>query len=173
MGRGLYDAAKRGVDLAAGLIKPSEVKLGKLIFACSEDVFTGLNKRNTILGTVLLYIPIVVCSAAAVQEDSKFTVKGTKKWLRNVIDATTFEDSIEVYRAFHVSKPGGDRNKETMSWLTLQELFKASAEVDSITKEWSEYFEMTLNEIFPHLDKHTRGLEDLEEGIVKTFVSMV
>ncbi|MHA2349846.1 MAG: triphosphoribosyl-dephospho-CoA synthase, partial [Candidatus Thorarchaeota archaeon] len=54
MGRGLYDAAKRGVDLAAGLIKPSEVKLGKLIFACSEDVFTGLNKRNTILGTVLL-----------------------------------------------------------------------------------------------------------------------
>ncbi|MHA2204763.1 MAG: triphosphoribosyl-dephospho-CoA synthase [Candidatus Thorarchaeota archaeon] len=192
MGRGLYDAAKRGVDLAAGLIKPSEVKLGKLIFACSEDVFTGLNKRNTILGTVLLYIPIVVCSAAAVQEDSKFTVKGTKKWLRNVIDATTFEDSIEVYRAFHVSKPGGDRNKETMSWtalhdrydidnpqvydnisedgLTLQELFKASAEVDSITKEWSEYFEMTLNEIFPHLDKHTRGLEDLEEGIVKTFV---
>jgi triphosphoribosyl-dephospho-CoA synthase len=45
-----------------------------------------------------------------------------------------------------------------------------TAEVDSITKEWSEYFEMTLNEIFPHLDKHTRGLEDLEEGIVKTFV---
>ncbi|MHA1934636.1 MAG: triphosphoribosyl-dephospho-CoA synthase [Candidatus Thorarchaeota archaeon] len=192
MGKGLHNAAKRGVDLAAGRIKPSEVKLGKLIFACSEDVFTGLNKRNTILGTVLLYIPIVVCASAAIHEDSKFTIKGTKKWLRSVIDATTFEDSIEVYRAFHVSKPGGDKNKETMSWtslhdrydidnpqvydnisedgVTLQELFKASAEVDSITKEWSDYFDMTLSEIFPHLDEHTKGLEDLEEGIVKTFV---
>jgi triphosphoribosyl-dephospho-CoA synthase len=54
--------------------------------------------------------------------------------------------------------------------VTLQELFKASAEVDSITKEWSDYFDMTLSEIFPHLDEHTKGLEDLEEGIVKTFV---
>ncbi len=60
LGRGLYTSAKRGISLASEEISAEGVGLGELIFESSKDVFGGLNQSNTILGTILLYIPIVV-----------------------------------------------------------------------------------------------------------------
>lgn len=192
VGRGLYAGAQVGVRLAKGQMGFERVRIGRVILKCADDVFTGLSRRNTILGTILLQAPLVVALAATVQSDGSFTLKTAKTWIEPILRNTSVEDTIDVYRAFHLARPGGSMNKEGPAWtekqdrydidnpevyhnirkdrITLYDLFRASADVDVISREWAEHFRLTLNEVFPHLDSLSHGLEDIEEAIVETFL---
>jgi triphosphoribosyl-dephospho-CoA synthase len=190
--RGLYHAASRGIDLAEKAIEPQNVGLGHIILESARDVFTGINKRNTIFGSLLLYIPLLVSLGATIRENGSFSQKKVKHWLKIILNNTTMQDTIDAYKAFHVINPEGQTNKDEARWTefhdrydidnphvyenikedgtNLQDLFRLSADVDVICKEWSEYFTITLDEVFPHLDKLAKSLEDFEEGVVKTFI---
>ena len=111
---------------------------------------------------------------------------------KEVIENTTVEDTVNLYKAFHLANPSGDKNIESRTWteihdrfdihnphlfrnirndgLTLGDLFELSAAVEPISKEWSEYFSLTLSKVYPYLDSQITSLEDIEEGIVRTFV---
>ncbi|MFX1560214.1 MAG: triphosphoribosyl-dephospho-CoA synthase [Promethearchaeota archaeon] len=192
MARGLYLSASRGVDLADGKLRPSEINIGELIHLSAQDTFTGINTRNTILGTILLYIPLVVASAATVTQDKRYSTESLVKWLKVITEKTSVEDSLNLYKAFHLIRSKNPRVDESASWtethsrydidnpqvmdniredeLTLYDLFKLSADVDEISSEWANNFNLTLFEVFPYLDNITDNLENLEEGIVQTFV---
>jgi len=192
MGRGLHLAGTKGVKLARIEIPQNKVGIGELILECSKDVFGSLNRSNTILGTILLYVPIVVASAATLEEEKAFDNRKLQKWIHTLLDNTTVEDTLNVYRAFHLANPGGERNKEEQSWtnvhdrfdidnpivldnimednLTLQRLFQLSADVEPLSREWSNYFALTSGEVFPYLNDHVTSLENMEEGIVRTFI---
>ena len=185
-------AALRGLRLAEGDLKPSEVELGGLILECSRDVFSGLNQRNTIFGTLLLHVPLAVAAGATLSESDSFSAKAMTKWLKTILDNSTVEDTVKMYEAFHIVRPGGELNKEDATWTdihdrydidnpqvydniredrtTLQGLFQRSAEVDPICDEWSQYFNGIINEVYPYLAEVAESLEDLEEGIVRTFI---
>ncbi len=191
-GRGLHLSASTGIALSEGKITPEQVGIGNLIHECAKDVFGGLNTSNTILGTVLLYVPLVVTSAAAIASDGKFSVEQSKQRLKEVLENTTVEDTINTYKAFHLVNPGGDKNRESGMWteihdrfdihnpqlfqnirndgLTLRDLFELSAEVEPISKEWSEHFNLVFSKVYPYLNSQITSLDDIEEGIVKTFV---
>jgi triphosphoribosyl-dephospho-CoA synthase len=144
---------------------------------------------------MLLNIPIVVSCAAAVESDGRFSVDRVEQWAKSVLQSTSVEDTLEVYRAFHLARPWGNLDKDMLGWtnihdrfdianpnvydniredqVTLYHLFCAAADVDMISKEWSEFFRTTLHESFPFLDKLSHGLEDLEEAIVMTFLYLL
>ena len=190
--RGLYLAASRGQELAEGRITPEEVKIGDIIHEFSKDVFSGLNQRNTIFGTILLHVPLVIAAGATIAASKKFILSEMKSWIRRIIDNTTCEDTINLYRAFHLILPGGQLSRADSTWterhdrfdvenpevfhnirednMTLRDLFKMSASVDPISREWSEYYQGILGQVFPYLDEVAKCLEDLEEGIVRTFI---
>ncbi|MDF1537874.1 MAG: triphosphoribosyl-dephospho-CoA synthase [Candidatus Thorarchaeota archaeon] len=192
MGRGLYLAGVKGEKLARIEIAPNRVGIGELILECSKDVFGGLNQSNTILGTILLYVPMVIASAATLAEEKAFDNEKLQKWIHTLLDNTTVDDTLNVYRAFHLANPGGRRNKEEQTWtnihdrfdidnpkvldnikddnLTLQRLFQLSADVEPLSREWSNYFELTLEDVYPYLSEHVTNLENMEEGIVRTFI---
>jgi triphosphoribosyl-dephospho-CoA synthase len=192
MARGLHMSASRGEALARGEIEPTEVNVGELILQCAKDTFTGINTRNTILGTILLYVPLVVATGAAVTQDNGFSARRMQDWLKTITENTSVKDTLNVYEAFHLVRTKNPRIDESASWtekhsrydidnpkvmaniredgLKLQELFKMSADVDEISGEWAKNFGLTLNQIFPYLDKVADSLENLEEGIVQTFV---
>ncbi len=192
MARGLHLSAMRGISLAEGQIQPSEIQLGELIHQCASDTFTGINRRNTILGTILLYVPLVVSCAAAIKQDSKFSIDRLIDWLRTIGSHTSVEDTVNLYKAFHLARSTSPKHNESTSWtdahsryaidnnrvfenimedgLTLQSLFQMSSEVDEISNEWANQFSLTLTKVFPYLDNVTENLEDLEEGIVQTFI---
>ncbi len=194
-GRGLHIAASRGVELARNTIQPSDVRIGEIIHECALDVYTGLNRSNTILGTMLLDIPIIVSCAAAVESEGRFSIKGVERWAKSVLKHTSVEDTLNVYRAFHLARPWGSLDKDALGWtdahsrfdianpdvydnikedrITLYDLFRAAADVDMISNEWSHFFRITLHESFPFLDNVSHGLEDLEEGIVMTFLYLL
>jgi len=192
MARSLHLSAERGIELAEGEIRPSELKLGELIHHGARDTFTGINKRNTILGTILLYVPLVVACAAAIRQNGSFSSDAVAEWLDIIVRNTTVEDTVNLYRAFHLARSTSPRHNESTSWtdahsrydidnknifenikedaLTLQTLFEMSSEVDEISNEWANQFSLTLTKVFPYLDSVTENLEDLEEGIVQTFI---
>ncbi len=192
MGRGLYMSASRGAALADGEIGLSDIQIGELIHICAQDTFTGINRRNTILGTILLYAPLVVATSAVLTQEEKYSILSLRRWLRKIIENTSVDDTLNLYRAFHLIRSTNPRIEESTSWtdvhsrydidnpvvsdniledkLTLFDLFKLSAEVDEISGEWANNFRLTLSHVFPYLNKISENLEDLEEGIVQTFV---
>ncbi|MHA1960421.1 MAG: triphosphoribosyl-dephospho-CoA synthase [Candidatus Thorarchaeota archaeon] len=192
LGRGFYNAASKGVAVAQGELDAQNLYMGELVYQCAKDVLTGLNRRNTLLGTILLHVPLVVSIAAGIQDKSFFEPDSVGSWLSVVLDGTTNKDAIDVYSAFHFTRQSGEMNKEDSSWtkvhdrydidnpnvyenlrqdgITLIDLFRKSASVDTISSEWSQEYEMTLARSYPYLSKLSEGLEDLEEAIVKTFI---
>ncbi|MHA3964548.1 MAG: triphosphoribosyl-dephospho-CoA synthase [Candidatus Thorarchaeota archaeon SMTZ1-45] len=192
IGRGLHSSAMKGEALAEEKISPQELKIGELIHLSALDTFTGINKRNTILGTILLYIPLVVATSSVITVDGNFSTKEAQKWLSQIIENTSVEDCLNLYEAFHLARTTNPRVESSASWtethsrydidnpkvmdnivedgLTLYELFKLSADVDEISSEWANNFSLILNQVFPYLDKIADNLENLEEGIVQTFV---
>src|SRR5512139_3676737 len=52
------EAARRGIALAEGKCKFNEVGLGQLIKDCVADIAEWQTGGNTLLGTVILFIPI-------------------------------------------------------------------------------------------------------------------
>lgn len=192
MSRGLHLSASRGVSLAEGQLSPSDINIGELIHHCAKDTFTGINKRNTILGTILLYIPLIVATGAAVTQTGSYTSEGIQRWLKRITENTSVDDTLNLYNAFHLIRSTNPRVEESASWtdthsrydidnpkvmdniledkLTLYDLFKLSADVDEISGEWASDFNLTISQVFPYLDKITDNLENLEEGIVQTFV---
>ena len=192
LSRGLYESATKGVALARGNIEPSEVNLGDLIHICVKDSLTGVNQTNTILGSILLYVPLIVATAASLVEVPRFSVKRIRQYSQSIIDHTSVADATNLYRAFKLTRPGGSMIKEDSEWsdihrrydfdnpkaienlvedeVSLADLFKMSSQVDEISNEWSNGFQRILGEALPYLSKVSTQLDDLEEGIVRSFV---
>ena len=190
--RGLYECASRGIKLASGQISSKQVHLGELIELCAHDSLTGLNTKNTILGSILLYVPLTVAIASTIEQTSTFSINSVKDELSDIIDNTTVDDSIHLYRTFQLAPPSGRKIKEEPEWTdlhsrydfdnpdvinnikndetTLVDLFKMSAEIDEISNEWANCFPIVLNKIYPYLSKLSTSLEDIEEAIVRTYI---
>ncbi|MHA1420966.1 MAG: triphosphoribosyl-dephospho-CoA synthase [Candidatus Thorarchaeota archaeon] len=192
LSRGLHKSATRGIALAKGNLEPSEIGLGELIRFCVMDSLTGLNHTNTILGSILLYVPLTVSMTASLSDDPRFSVERIRKYVKIITEQTTVKDATDLYEAFQLTRPGGRMIKEDPHWsslhrrydfdnpnaienlvednVSLTDVFRMSADVDEISSEWSNGFQRTLLKVLPYLKKVTTKLEDLEEGIVRTFV---
>ena len=129
---------------------------------------------------------------ATITKEGTFSTKGTLGWMKKITENTSVKDTINLYDAFHLIRSTNPRVEESTSWtethsrydidnpqvlnnirednLTLQDLFKMSLDVDEISAEWATNFTLTLSQVFPYLDKVADSLENLEEGIVQTFV---
>ena len=192
LSRGLHECTERGIALAKEELKPAEIGLGELIRMCVRDSLTGLNHTNTILGSILLYVPLTVAITASLSDEPNFSVTRIQDYIRIITEHTTVKDATHLYEAFHLTQPGGRMIKEDPKWsnlhnrydfdnpsaiknlitdnVSLTDVFRMSSDVDEISSEWSNGFERTLLEVLPYLSKVATKLEDLEEGIVRTFV---
>jgi triphosphoribosyl-dephospho-CoA synthase len=192
MSRGLNICATRGFHMGTDQLAPEDARLGQLIDICVSDSLLGLNRKNTILGSILLYVPLTVAIAASLANKEQFSISDIENWLQQIIQGTTVEDTLGLYRAFAQSTPGGQNIKQDSYWseihrrydfdnpktidnivedhLRLEDLFRLSSEIDEISKEWAEYFQSTLHHTFPYIKGISQSLEDIEEAIVQTFV---
>jgi len=192
MSRGLHRCASQGIKIGTRELSPKDAQLGELIEICVLDSLNGLNQRNTILGSILLYVPLTVSMAASLVNKQHFLIEDIEKWLKTVIENTTVDDTVGLYRAFNRSTPGGHKIKEEPEWsdahrrydfenanaidniieddLRLIDLFRMSSDVDEISQQYASSFRFILKEVYPFVSALSHSLEDLEEAIVRSFI---
>jgi triphosphoribosyl-dephospho-CoA synthase len=180
-------AAMQGIRVAERKISISQVGVGRIIKDAIKRISTWQHGGNTLLGTVILLSPIAVAAGETLKENNNtLDLEKLRKNIKAVITATTPEDAAALYEAIDIAKPGGlnkvpkfDATKpyakqellETHT--TLLDVFKISAEYDSISSELANNYSITFDTALPFLKKQLETQESIYDGTVHTFLKIL
>jgi triphosphoribosyl-dephospho-CoA synthase len=180
------DAAYRGVLVDSDRLAVSKIGLGELIKACAVHIKGWQRGGNTILGTVMLFVPIAVAAGMTPQKEdliSDFPLLRRKIDL--AIKATTAIDSVQLYEAVDIASPSGlgnapdldvtePRSKERLisENISLFEVFKIASSYDDICFEWVNNFPITFDLAYPYLRKQLET-KRLNVAVVHTFLKIL
>jgi triphosphoribosyl-dephospho-CoA synthase len=162
---GFFEAANRGVCVAEGQLELGKVGVGELIKFCVSDVAAWQHGGNTILGTVMLLVPIAVAAGMTPQKkDGALDFGFLRRNLNLVVKATTAWDSVHLYEAVDIAVPSGlggapgldlkdpsSKEKLLKDNVSLFDVFKIAAAYDDICYEWVNNYPVTFDLAFPYL----------------------
>jgi triphosphoribosyl-dephospho-CoA synthase len=180
------EAAYLGTAVAEKRLEIGKVGLGQLIKDCAEDVNSWQKGGNTILGTVMLLVPIAV--AAGMTPMKKGYVLDFSKMRKNIdlaVKSTTAWDSVHLYEAVDIANPSGlgdapdlditdPASKERLlkENINLFEVFKISSEYDDICYEWVNNYPITFDLTYPYLTKQLEN-KPFNTAVVHTFLKIL
>ncbi len=178
-------AAKRGLSVSERKLSLCEVGVGELIKQCVGDIDKWQGGGNTLLGTIMLFIPLSVAAGMTPFRNQNFDTSYLRRNLWNVVESTTSEDAVHLYEAIDVAKPSGlngapdlDVNDPASKQrlldenYTLLEVFKIGESYDDICYEWVNNYPLTFNLAFPYLMEQLKS-KDLNTSITHTFLKVL
>jgi triphosphoribosyl-dephospho-CoA synthase len=180
------EAARRGTAVSENKLNIREVGIGGIIKQCAVDINTWQKGGNTLLGTVMLFVPMSVAAGMTpTGENFDFDFSRLRKNLRLAVESTTAEDAVSLYEAIDVAKPSGlgdapdldvtdpaSKARLLKDDVSLFEVFKLAAGYDGICSEWVRNYPITFDLAYPYL---TAQLErgDLNTAVVHTFLKIL
>jgi triphosphoribosyl-dephospho-CoA synthase len=100
------EAAYLGTSVANKKLEVSKVGMGKLIKDCVTDVDAWQKGGNTILGTVMLFVPIAVAAGMTpTKEDHVLDFSQIRTNIDLAVKSTTAWDSVNLYEAVDIACP--------------------------------------------------------------------
>lgn len=183
----LKTAATKGILTAKGKIRPADVGIGEIIKDAIQRIDSWQHGGNTLLGTTMLLVPIAAAAGKTMKENNE-TIDLTKLRtnIRAIVTATTPEDAVAVYEAIAIAKPGGlnkapkfDATKASSkqeilkTHTTLFDVFKISAEYDSISSEWINNFPIIFDIGYPFLQKEMKKRNHINDAVVHAFIKVL
>jgi triphosphoribosyl-dephospho-CoA synthase len=180
------EAARRGIAASEKKLSVSDVGMGLIIKECAADINAWQKGGNTLLGTVLLFVPIAVAAGmTSVKGNFDFDFTRLRENLKLAVESTTAEDAVHLYEAIDVAKPGGlggapdfdvhdSHSKERLlkENVSLYQVFKIAAGYDDVCSEWVNNYPITFNLAYPYLSEQLRS-RDLNTAIVHTFLKVL
>ncbi|MDR0318802.1 MAG: triphosphoribosyl-dephospho-CoA synthase, partial [Nitrososphaerota archaeon] len=186
------EAAKRGMQIAKGEREVSAAGLGELVEWGVREFMEWQYGGNTILGTVMLFMPIAVAAGMSpTGERSRGDGGGIVdlKFLRNrindVICNSTAKDSVHLYDAIDVARPSGlnqapdlsvndpaSRQRLVTENVTLYQVFDIAKDYDDICSEFVRNYPITFDEAYPYLSGQL-GKVDQNSAVVNTFLKIL
>jgi triphosphoribosyl-dephospho-CoA synthase len=185
--RGSFEwAAARGTNVLHRKLAVTEIGMGQLIKDCVTEITRWQKGGNTLLGTVLLFVPIAVAAGMTPTKDHyDFDLSPLRDNVKLAIESTTSEDAINVYQAIEIAKPSGlndapdldvksPSSKERLlkDNVSLLEVFKIAANYDDICSEWVHNYTITFDMAYPYLMKQLKS-KILNDAIVYTFLKIL
>jgi triphosphoribosyl-dephospho-CoA synthase len=180
-----YQAAEQGIALHHGEIAAASLGVGQIIRSCVVDIDSWQHGGNTLLGTVILLVPIAVAAGMTLVEGD-FDTSRLRRNVRIVVESTTPEDAVRVYEAMKIAKPSGlgtapklDINDPTSvrrileQKVTLFEIFQIAEKYDTICSEWIHNYPVTFDLGYPYFAEHIVEGEDLNQAILHTFLQVL
>jgi len=180
------EAARRGTAVSENKLNIRDVRLGGIIKECAAGINAWQKGGNTLLGTVMLFVPIAVAAGMTpTGENFVFDFSRLRANLRLAVESTTAEDAVSLYEAIDVAKPSGlgddpdldVTDSESKARLleenvSLFEVFKIASGYDDICFEWVDNYAITFDLAYPYL---TAQLErgDLNTAVVHTFLKIL
>ena len=179
-------AAQRGAAVSKNKLKISEVGIGQMIKECAADINEWQKGGNTLLGTVMLFVPIAVAAGMTpTEEDFVFDFSRLRANLRLIVESTTAQDAVNLYEAIDIAKPSGlgeapdldvtnpaSKTRLLKENVTLFEVFKIAADYDDICSEWVHNYPITFDLAYPQLMKQLEK-GDLNVAVVHTFLKIL
>lgn len=185
-GPSFQEAAYRGTAVSEGRLDVGKVGLGELIKSCAEDIAAWQHGGNTILGTVMLLVPIAVAAGmTSVNSDFLMDFSVLRNNLDSVVKASSAWDSVHLYEAVDVACPSGlggapdldvtdPTSKERLlkENVGLFEVFQIAAGYDDICYEWVNNYTITFDMAYPFLTQQLKRLS-LNNAVVQTFLKIL
>jgi triphosphoribosyl-dephospho-CoA synthase len=178
-------AAKQGIAVRERKIRGAHVGAGHIIKDCVADIDSWQHGGNTLLGTVILLVPIAIAAGMTPNED-RFETSKLRKNVKLVIESTTPEDAVNVYEAMKIAKPSGlgkapklDINDPSSikrileENVTLFQVFRIAEKYDTICSEWVNNYPITFDLAYPFLTNQIAGGDDLTQAILRTFLKVL
>lgn len=186
VGSSFEEAAYRGVSVADGKLEVDKVGVGELIKTCALDVAAWQRGGNTILGTVMLLVPMAVAAGMTpTQKDYALDFSTLRKNIDAVVRATSAWDSVHLYEAVDIACPSGlggapdldvtdPHSKERLlkENVGLFEVFKIAQSYDDICYEWVNNYPVTFDLAYPYLAGQLET-KPLTPAIVHTFLKIL
>jgi triphosphoribosyl-dephospho-CoA synthase len=180
------ESAYLGTSVAEKRLKVGKVGLGQLIKDCAVDVNCWQRGGNTILGTVMLFVPIAVAAGMTpTEEDYVLDFSLLRKNIDLAVKSTTAWDSVHLYEAVDVASPSGlgdapdldvtnPASKERLlkENVGLFEVFKIASAYDDICYEWVNNYPTTFDLAYPYLMTQLKN-KPLNTAVVHTFLKIL
>ena len=185
-GPSFQEAAYRGTSVAENKLGISEVGLGQLIKTCVADVNAWQKGGNTILGTIMLFMPVAVAAGMTpTKKNYAFDFSLLRKNIDLAVKSTTALDSVHLYEAVDIANPSGlndapdldvtdPRSKERLikENVSLYEVFKIASGYDDVCSEWVHNYPITFDLAYPYLMEQLKS-KPLSTAIVHTFLKIL
>jgi triphosphoribosyl-dephospho-CoA synthase len=178
------EAARHGIAVHDKKRNVSDIGIGLIIKKCAADINAWQKGGNTLLGTVMLLVPIAVAAGMTLTEE-KIDLAQLRKKLRLTVESTTAEDAVHLYEAVNVAKPSGlggapdldvtdpaSKTRILKENISLNEVFKIAAGYDDICSEWVNNYAITFDLAYPYLMQQLKH-GDLNTAIVHTFLKIL
>jgi triphosphoribosyl-dephospho-CoA synthase len=180
------DAASRGIRVSGKKLGVGDVEMGQIIRDCTDDINAWQKGGNTLLGTVILLVPVAVAAGMTQAAGNfGFDLARLRENLRLIVESTTAEDAVHLYEAIDIAKPGGlneasdfdvndSASKERLlrENISLFEVFKIASDYDDICSEWVRNYPITFDLGYPYL-KAQLELGGLNKAVVHTFLKIL
>ena len=179
-------AAERGVAVSEGRLGVGKVGMGKIIKECASDISAWQKGGNTLLGTVMLFVPLAVAAGMTrTERNFVFDFGVLRENLRLAVESTTPKDAVHLYEAIDIAKPSGlgeapdldvsnpaSKSRILQDKVSLYEVFKLAAGYDDICSEWVNNYPITFDLAYPYLMEQLRS-RDLNTAIIHTFLNIL
>jgi triphosphoribosyl-dephospho-CoA synthase len=188
LGQPLFLAAQRGEELQR-TPDTAVVELGELIRLATQATIAPHGK-NTLLGTLLLMIPLAASAGIGVGS-SRFTPEKLREGITRLLKESTVEDAVGLVHALQIAKPGGATPKTT-KWTskhesldyrspqtivqlrtegyTLRSYLELSAPYDAIAQEYATDFAYLFNALYPQFVHSLNRYTTAENATLSTFM---
>ena len=179
------DAANRGIAVKDGKLPLSKVGMGQLIRNCVADIESWQTGGNTLLGTIILFIPIAVAAGMTPLEGDAFDFAKLRENIKQAVECTTAGYAVNLYEAIDIAKPSGlngapdldvnaiDSKKRLIKEnVSLFEVFKIAASYDDVCYEWVNNYPITFDMANKYL-KNQLKTKSLNTAIVNTFLKVL
>lgn len=179
-------AANKGFAVSKNKLQINKVGMGKIMKECVGDISAWQKGGNTLLGAVMLFVPIAVAAGMTPNEkDFVFDFHRLRENLKMAVESTTAEDAVRLYEAIDMAKPSGlggapdldvsnpaSKTRILKDNVSLYEIFKLAAGYDDICSEWVNNYPITFDLAFPYLMEQLKS-GDLNTSIIHTFLKIL
>jgi len=179
-------AAEHGITVGEKELPLANVGMGEIIKECAVDIDAWQRGGNTLIGTVMLFVPIAVAAGLTpTKRNFEFDFSLLRKNLQMAVEATTPEDAVHLYEAIDIAKPSGlngapdldvndpdSKERLIKENVSLFEVFKIAAGYDDICYEWVNNFPLTFDLAYPYLMQQLRT-KPLNTAIIHTFLKVL
>ena len=180
----LRRAVERGYQSREKELKLSSIKIGELIHEGVVAMRSVQSGGNTHLGTLMLFIPLAAAVGLGLARDKN--LQRLRFHLKNILEYTTVEDAVELYKAISISGAGGlgrekelDVNDENSikvlkeKQLTFLDIMRYSSDKDRVAQELATGLRICFTEGAPLLIKLSREVKNIREAIVQLYLILL